>query len=145
MTLLLISSTTMNQRAGEQERRPAGIDGDRKREREERRDDRTDIGDEAQQPAEHAPKDRVRNADQPEPDADRDGVGRVHDQLHQEISADAARGVVERLRGARQIARAGETDQAVAQILALQQHEDHEDDDDAGGGERADERSDDGA
>ena len=121
---------------------PAGIDRDSERERKEGRHDRPDIGDEAQQAAEHAPEDRVRNSDQPEPDADRDRVGRVHDQLHQQIAPDPPRGIVERLCRARQVARAGKADEAVAQIFALQEHEDHEHDHDAGRGERADKRAD---
>ncbi len=94
--------------------------------------------------AEDSPKDRIWYSDQPQSDPDRNSVGRVHDELHQQIAADAGRRVVERLRRARQIARAGEPDRAVTEIVALQKQEDHEDDDDACGRERADQRAGDG-
>ena len=49
---------------------------------------------------------------------------------------DAPGGVVHCLGRAREVAPADEADHAVAQVLALQEHEDDEDDDDAGGRKR---------
>ena len=142
MKLLLMSSITMKSAPAHSSVFQLGIDRDREDKREERRDDRPDIGDEAQHCAQHPPEDRVGDADQPEPDADRYAVGRIHDQLHQQISPDPPGGVVQRLGRARQVARSDQADHPIAQIVPLQQHEDHENDDDAGCGERADKRAD---
>ena len=50
-------------------------------------------------------------------------------------------GVVERLGRAPKIARPGEPNEAVSQILPLQQEEDYKDDDDAGRRQRLQQRS----
>ena len=104
----------------------------------------TEIGDEAQDGRQQAPQHGVGHPDEVKADADGDAVGRVHHQLHQQVAADPGGGVVEGLRALLEVARAGELDEAVAQVLPLEQHEDHEDDDKAGGGERSEQRADDG-
>ena len=64
-------------------------------------------------------------------DADRQSEARVQRQLGKEKPAETLRGIVERRGGLLQIVRARKLDQAVSQILALHQREDHEDDHDA--------------
>ena len=86
----------------------------------------------------------IGHADQPQADADRNAVGDVHDQLHQQVAADPLAGVAQRLGRPVQIAGADQPDEPVAQVLPLQQHEHDEDDDDARGRQRLDQRSDDG-
>jgi hypothetical protein len=56
--------------------------------------------------------------------------------------AQARRGIVERGRGLAQIVRARELDEAIAQILALEEDEDHEDRDNAGRSQRPQQRRD---
>jgi hypothetical protein len=60
--------------------------------------------------------------------------------LNQEIAAKALGGVVQRLGRAPKIPRPGEPNEAVSQVLPLQQEEDHKDDDDAGRRQRLEQR-----
>ena len=122
---------------------PARIDSDRKGEREGGGDDRSDERHEAQDDREHAPEQRIGHADQPQADADGNAVGDVHDQLHQQIAAHPLGSVAQGLRCPVQIAGAEQPDEAVAQVLPLQQHEHNKDDDDACGCQRLDQGSDD--
>ena len=59
--------------------------------------------------------------------------------LRQKISAQPARSVVDRCRAA-QVVRTGKLDQAVAQVVPLQQDEDYEDDDDTSRRQRSQQR-----
>ena len=127
-----------------QQHRPARIDRDREGDGEEGGQEGAEIGNEAQHRRQQPPQHRIRHADEVEGDADRDAVGQVHHQLHQQIAADPGGGIVEGLRALLEIACPSELDEAVAQVLPLEQHEDHEDDDKAGGGERREQRTDDG-
>lgn len=52
--------------------------------------------------------------------------------LRQEVTAEAAGGVIQSHRCAPKISRAGETNEAISQIFPLQQEEDHENQDDSG-------------
>ena len=126
-----------------QQHRPARIDRDGEGEREKGGQEGTQIRDEAQDGRQQPPQHRIRDANEIQGDADRDAVGRVHDQLHQEIAADPGSGIVEGLSGLVQVAGPGELDEAVAQVLPLEQHEDDEDDDKASGGERRQQWADD--
>src|SRR4029077_7794712 len=65
---------------------------------------------------------------------------RVDPGLTQEIAAKAAGGVVQRQGRAPKIPRTGEPNEAVSQVLPLQQEENHEDDDDAGRRQRLEQR-----
>ena len=56
--------------------------------------------------------------------------------LRQEITAEAAGGIIQSHRCAPKISRTGETDEAISQIFPLQQEEDHENEDDSGRPER---------
>jgi len=62
----------------------------------------------------------------------------VDAELEEEVAGDALRGVAHGLRHESEIAIAGETDEAVAEILALEEHEESEDDSEEGCGERLD-------
>ena len=98
---------------------------------------------EAQDNREHAPEQRIGHADQPQADADRNAVGDVHEQLHQQVAAHPLRRITQRLRRPVQISAADQPDEAVAQVLSLQQHEHDKHDDDARGRQRFDQRTDD--
>ena len=71
-------------------------------------------------------------------------VGEVHHELHQKIAADPGGRVVDGLRALLEIASPGKLDEAVAEVLPLEQHEDHEDHHQARRGERREQRTDDG-
>ena len=103
----------------------------------------TEIGNEPQHGREQPPQHSVGHADEVEGDADRDAVGQVDHELHQEIAADPGGRIVDGLCALLKIAGSGKLDEAVAQVLPLEQHEDHEDDDEAGSGERREQRADD--
>ncbi len=113
-------------------RRPARIDGNGERGWKRSGDNRADVGDETQQHRQDAPECRVRHADEPQPGPDQHADARVDRTLHQKIAAQVLGGVVHRRGGAPKIARPGQSDETVSQVLTLQQEEDHKDDDDAG-------------
>ena len=119
---------------------PAGVDGRSERHGEEGGADRADIGDEAQQAGQDAPEHRVGNADDQQADADDDGEGGVDAELGEEIAAEAAAAVIDGDRGAVEVVGAEQADEAVAQVLALEQGEDGDDEDDADRGERGEYR-----
>ena len=121
--------------------RPSRGDRERQGDREQRRDHRPDVGDEAQDGRQQAPQDRIRHADEIQPDPDGDAVEQVDHQLHQQVAADPLRGVVHRLGGPGDVAGADQADDPIAQILALEQHEDHEHHHQPGGRDRRDQRS----
>jgi hypothetical protein len=97
---------------------------------------------EAQQQPDDPPQHRRRHADQEQADAGDHPERGVDAKLDQEIPRQAARGVVHRRGGAMQVGRAEQADQAVAQILPLQQHEDRHDQHDGGRRQRIDDRRD---
>ena len=76
----------------------------------------------------------IGDADQPKADANRNAIGDIHDELHQQVTRDTLTGIFKRLRGSHQIPRTGKPDEAIPNVPSLEKHEDHEDDDDAGGG-----------
>ena len=104
---------------------PGAIAKDR-RNREQRRDHRPDVGDEAQDGREQPPQRRIGHAQEIQADADRDAVEDIDHQLHQEIATDALGGIVHRFGGPGDIFGPQQADHAVAEILALEQHENHE-------------------
>lgn len=75
---------------------------------------------------EESPEERVGDAQQEQTDRDAGPEARVDDGLREQVAADALGGLVEGARGGGEPAVAGEPDQPVAQVLALDQHEDHE-------------------
>ena len=111
---------------------PPGIDGERDDRGKRGGDNRAYIGHEAQQHSENAPEYRMGYADEPQPGADKHAKARVDRGLRQEVTAEAAGGVIHGHRCAPQISRPGETNEAISQIFPLQQEEDHENQDDSG-------------
>jgi len=59
-----------------------------------------------------------------QPDEDRDAVQQTDERLHQQLPADAPRRLVECFRGRGELSVPNQTDQAVAEIAAFEQHED---------------------
>jgi hypothetical protein len=74
-------------------------------------------------PMNDAPQDGIGNADNPESPGDDDTKACVEHCLNQEEAAQPARGVVKGGRGTLQVGCAGEAQEAVADVLALQQYE----------------------
>ena len=111
---------------------PPRIDGQRDDHRKRGGNNRADIGHEPQQHPENAPEYRMGYADEPQPGADQHAKARVDRGLRQEVTAEAAGGVIQSHRCAPKISRAGETNEAISQIFPLQQEEDHENQDDSG-------------
>jgi len=103
--------------------RPAGVDRECQQQREHRTHQRPDIRDETQHRRQQAPQQRARDADQPQPGGHRHRVQEVDDQLHRQIAADALASVVERV-GGTEHAVAQQSDQAIAQVVRVQQHQD---------------------
>ena len=90
------------------------------------------------------PKRGVGHADDPKADPNRDRVGHVHHQLHQQVLSYPLACVLDGFGGAVDVASTDEADEAVPQILALQQHEDNHYDDDSACRQRLKQRSYDG-
>ena len=130
------------QRCGPQDCRPVGHHGKGEKQRKGGGKDRPDIGHKAQNQRQHAPKQSVRHADQPQPDADGHRVDRVHQKLHQKIRGDTRRGLFHHLCGAVQIVRPDQPQKAVAQLFPLQKDEDHDDNHDTGACKGGDQRQD---
>ena len=127
-----------------QQHRPAGIDRDREGDREQRGQERAEIGHEAQDGGQHAPQDRIGHPDEIEGKADGDAIGEVHDQLHEQVAAHPPGRIVESVRALLKVSCSGKLDEAVPQVLLLEQHEDHEDHDEARRGDRGEQRADHG-
>jgi hypothetical protein len=114
--------------AHQEGREPGGEGGQREDHEHEGSHPDADVGDEAQDRGEEAPEQGVRHAQQEQAGRDADAEARVDDGLHQEVVADALAGLVERAGGRGQPSVAGEADDAIPQVLALDQHEDDQDD-----------------
>ncbi len=123
-----------------QHRRPARVDRGGQRGRQDRGDHRPDIGHEAQHRRGHAPQRRGGHADEVEAHGRHHAEGGVDGELGQVVAAEAVPGVVQRHGGALQVVGAEQPDHAVAQVLALHQHEDRHDEDDEQRRERAQHR-----
>ena len=126
------SSITTNSAAVHSDERPARCHGQRQEQRQQHAYGRADIGNETQRQRQQSPQQRIRNAEHPQPDRNRYGVDDVDDQLHEQIAAHPLACILKRLGSAVKVAVADQPDEAVAQILALEQHEDDDDDDQAG-------------
>ena len=77
-------------------------------------------------------------SDEVERDADDGPEDDVDGDLEEEVAGDAAAGVAHGLGHAREVAIAGETDEAVAEVFALEEDEEGEDDGEQRGGEGLD-------
>ena len=111
--------------------RPAVAEGDAQKDGADGRQPGADVGDVAEDGAENAPQPGVRHADQPQPQGDDEAERAVDEELHQEVTPDAAGGLAQRLGAAGHVARAEHSQHPVPQILVLRQHEDHQHHDDA--------------
>ena len=98
---------------------------------EDRCQKRADVRHEAQHDGQDAPENRARNADHEHRRADEQAGEPVNHHLHGEQAAQPAAGLVQRGRGAVDIAGAGEPDQPVSQILAVEEDKGHHQNDDA--------------
>jgi hypothetical protein len=125
-----------------QKHRPAGIDGDRQGERECSGDDGAYVRYEAEYRRQDAPKDRAWNAYEPQTHPDHNSKGAIDYKLSQKKSAKTPRRVVERRCSTLEVIRAGQPNDSVTEIFALNQNEYDKNDDDAGRRERMNERGD---
>ena len=116
--------------------RPSGIDPGGQRDREQTGKPRADIRHEAQQRPGDAPQHRARNAQDGEPQADHAAEPGVDAELRKEVAAQSPASVVQRDGGAVEVVGAEQTDEAVAQVVLLQQHEDRHHEHDGGVRER---------
>ena len=114
---------------------PAVEDGDGEERGGESGDGRSDVGDEAAEGGERSKQEGVRESDEVEGDAYEGAVGDVDGDLEEEIARDAAGGIAHGLGHEGEVAVAGETDEAVAEVFSLQEYEEGEDDGEEGGGE----------
>jgi hypothetical protein len=99
---------------GQQRRGPAGIDREGKRDREYRRQDRAEIGDETQEGGEDTPEQGVEHADEEQANADGQAIADVDHELHQQVAADPLGGIADRRRGAVYVAKAEQADHPIA-------------------------------
>ncbi len=104
------------------------------------RDPRPHVGNVTEHRGQQAPEKGVRDADKVQPDAHGDAEGAVDDELHEQVAADALSGIVEGTGRKRQPATSHHPNQAVPQVLALDEHEQHQHNHQAGTGERFEQR-----
>ena len=93
------------------------------RQREQRRQGRSDVGHVAEHGNEERPQHRVIDADHGQAQAEHEAETRIDDQLGQQEPAEPLPGVVHRLGRHGHVALAKQADEAVAQVLAGQHHE----------------------
>ena len=91
--------------------------------------------------AQRGQEQRVRHGEEVEPDAGGNAVHQIDKRLHQQLSADAGRRLVKRLCGDGQLAVPDQSNQTVAQIPALEQHEDDRHEHEPGGSQRSEDRT----
>ena len=139
--MLLISSRTDEEAHDQQRLVPVVEYGEGERDGHRRRDPGADVRNEAQHHGERAPEHPLGTPRNHRPAATHDSLPGVDERLHQQIAADALRGVAQRLGGGAEVLRAEQADHAVAQIGQPQQHEDGEDDHDRGRADGLDDRA----
>ena len=111
------------------------------RDRQQRRDPRPDVRDVAQHAGREPPQRGVRHADEVESDADGKSHRGVDDELHQQIAADPRAGIGERFRRDDERRPAREADEPIAQVLAIDEHEDREQQREPDGADGAEQRA----
>ena len=94
----------------------------------------------AQHAGREPPQRGVRHADEVEPDADRNTHRGVDDELHQQVAADPCAGIRERFRRDDERRSAREADEPIAQVLAIDEHEDREQQREPDGADGAEQR-----
>ena len=93
------------------------------------------------QSAQHRPDQGIWHAQELQDDSGHDAINQIHQRLHQQLAADPAAGLIERAGRYRELAVADEANQPVAQIPALEQHEDGHGHDQSRGTKRAYQRT----
>ena len=84
----------------------------------------SDVRNESKRRTQHRPDQWVWNAEEVQSDEDRDAVQQTHKGLHQQLPADATSGLVECLRRRGELSLPDQSDQAIPQVAAFEQHED---------------------
>ena len=95
----------------------------------------SDVGDEAAEDGEGSEENGVRKADEVEGGGDEGSEDEIDGNLEEEVARDAAAGVAHGLSHEGEVAVAGETDDTIAEIFTLKEHEEGEDYGEGGGGE----------
>src|SRR5258708_7145952 len=126
---------------GGQRQYPPGIDGGGQQRRTQRRNPYPDIGNEAQNGRERGPQQGLRQADDAEPDPDRDPQPQVDRELRYEEPRQAFPRIVDRERRQPNIVAAGNANEAVAQGFVFEQNEHQDDQHDARGLDRHPDRA----
>ena len=86
-------------------------------------DEGPDVGHEPHQPRQDTPQDCVRYADQPKTNGDDDAKANVERNLQKEEAAEPRRRIIEGGGGALKVASTCQPDEAIADVLALQEDE----------------------
>lgn len=129
------------QPCGGEHHAPARVDRSCERDRKKGRDEPADEWYEPHEPGKDAPQRGIGNADHPEPGRDDDAEAGIEESLDQKEAAKPACGIIEGGRCALQVSRAGQPQEAVTDILALQQDEQEEQHDERAGRKRGQERT----
>src|SRR5580700_7701928 len=119
---------------------PAGKSDQRHGNRKSSADERTDVGHKTQEGRANSPQQRVRHTNKIKRDSKQEAVTGVHQELKQEIAAQAAAGVVERLSHEVELTAARQPDRAIAQVFPPEEHKQGENDYDSRGFNRAGKR-----
>jgi len=114
---------------------PSVEDGNREEDGNNAGDGDSDVGHEAADRGEGSEEHGMRKSDEIERSCNEGAEGEVDAELEEEVTGDALRGVAHGLRHEGEGAIAGETDDPVAQIFALEEYEEGEDDGEEGSGE----------
>ena len=120
-----------HQRQGPHQHVPARCHGKRQGQREHRSHQRPHVGHKAHHHGQHPPQDGPGHANQPQARRHGHAIGHIHDALHAQVAADAVGGLVHGIGRHVRIA-PHQAQQPVAQVVAVQQDQDHEQQHDAG-------------
>lgn len=105
----------------------------------------SDVGQEAEDEAEGAPEAGAGDVEEPESESEGGAEAGVDGELEEDVAGDAVAGVIHGFGGGLEFLLAHKAEEAVAQVLAVNEHEEGEDDDEAGGAEGSEGGADPGA
>jgi len=117
---------------------PSVEDGDGEEDGNDAGDGDSDVGNESTEAGKRSEENGVGQPDEVERSSDDRAEGEVDSELKKEVAGDALGGVAHGLRHESEVAIAGEPDEAVAKVLALEEYEKSEDDGKECGGEGRD-------